>query len=939
MSLLRKSLLGALTLLFGLLLSALPAKAAADSLYTLSGKVMESRDSALLGATVSLLKADGKLLSGAITARDGSYRLRSIPRGSYTLRVSFVGFKTHSQTVRLEDKSLQLPTILLVSDGQELSEVKVIGKTPDVQIKGDTIEYNAANFTTNQGAVVADLIKKLPGATVDDKGQITINGKTVSQIMVDGKRFFEGDPKVALNNLPAEVVQKVQVLDRESETSRLSGFSDGNEETVINLTIQPGKKKGLFGTAYIGGGTDKRYEGNITLSRFADDNQFTILGSFNNTNNAGFSDISQDLSSTSFMRGLQGNNNRRGPAGPPRFNANGILTSKVLGGNIHHTFTPKLSINGNALLGNSKTDKQLNRTQQNYLAAGSTTESGRSAELNDKDAYAANLRIEWKPDSLTELIFMPELRIGHALGSYFSSSLTREDATGDQINSSDLSQSTLQDQLSTSLRMELSRRLNSRGRTITLSSNIGLDRETGEGMYQASTDNRASASTRIDQRIQSKSRTGSYRARLGWVEPLGAGYFTQLTYQINGSSSRSSRDAFDADAAGAYSSWSAAYSNEFQSSFLSHQAGLALKKKGQGYDLTAGINVTSSQLSSHSIVGGNATPDISRTTVNYSPTLRFSYKPQRGTELHLNYFGRSFQPTNEQLSPVQDVTNPLLTYVGNPDLLPGFQHNLFGRFSKFWSASQTSLSFFGHARLVQNDIISRSTYDLNSGARTIDYTNVDGNASAGFGGFLTQALPGRKFSIRLGSFNDLSRTNSFINGDRNRSLALRLRQDLTLNYRHQGIDMNLRGVLGYYNASNTLPAAYTPATKDYSLGYTSNIQLPLGFAFEGEATYTTSRGYAAGFNQDQWLLNAGLSYSFLAGKKGTLRLKAYDLLDARRSVYREITAMQSVTEESNTLGRYVMMHFIYRFDSFSGGGSRSDLKQSRGRGPMGPPPF
>ena len=150
--------------------------------------------------------------------------------------------------------------------------------------------------------------------------------------------------------------------------------------------------------------------------------------------------------------------------------------------------------------------------------------------------------------------------------------------------------------------------------------------------------------------------------------------------------------------------------------------------------------------------------------------------------------------------------------------------------------------------------------------------------------------------------------------------------------------MSLRGVLGYYNASNTLPSATTPATKDYSLGYTSNIQLPLGFTFEGEATYTTSRGYASGFDQDQWLLNAGLSYSFLANKKATVRLKGYDLLDSRRSIFREITALNSITEESNTLGRYVMLHFIYRFDSFSAGASKSDMKQ-HGRGPMGPPPF
>lgn len=259
-----RSIIGLMSLL--LLLLGLPAGLRAqDSLYTITGRILDEKSEALLGASVSLLQSDGKLKTGAITAKDGAFHLKGIAAGSYTLRVSFVGYKTHTTPIRLEKQSLTLPTITLQAEGEVLEGVKVVGKTSDVVIKGDTIEFHAGNFTTNQGAVVADLIKKLPGASIDENGNITINGKTVKQIMVDGKRFFEGDPKVAANNLPAEVVEKVQVLDRDSEAARLSGFSDGNEETVINLTIKAGKKKGLFGTAYAGAGTSERYEANLTL--------------------------------------------------------------------------------------------------------------------------------------------------------------------------------------------------------------------------------------------------------------------------------------------------------------------------------------------------------------------------------------------------------------------------------------------------------------------------------------------------------------------------------------------------------------------------------------------------------------------------------------------------------------------------------------------------
>lgn len=796
---------------------------AQEALYSISGRVQDKQKEALLGASVSLLQSDGKLKTGVITSKDGAFLLKGVSAGSYTLRISFVGYKTHTAPLQLAQKSLTLAPITLHAEGEVLEGVKVVGKTSDIIIKGDTIEYHAANFTTNQGAVVADLIKKLPGATIDDQGNITINGKTIKQIMVDGKRFFEGDPKVAANNLPAELIEKVQVLDRDIEAARLSGFSDGNEETVINLTIKAGKMKGLFGTAYAGAGTNARYEANLTLSRFADENQFSLLGSLNNTNNAGFTDISQDGNQLRFMMGMGAGRrgNRGGGGGMPRRDANGILTSRMLGSNLNHTFSPKLQLHANVLGGRNTTNKITDSWQQNYLTSGSTTESGKSTERSDKDSYGANIRMEWKPDSLTELIFSPELRYGRNQGTFTSTTQTLEDATSARINSSDLMQDTLQHTLQGTLRLDGSRRLNAAGRTLTLSTRFGIENEQGDGKYFYDLFDRTStADQSIKQRIDTHTHSSSYQARLGWVEPLGKGYFSQLTYQLKGSESRSTRDAFDPDATADFTLRNEQYSNAFRSDFLTHQVGLALKKKGLGYDITAGINVESSRISSHSVVAGITATPLTRTTLNLSPTLRLSYKPQRGTELRLDYFGRSFAPTNEQLAPVQDVTNPLISYVGNQDLLPGFQHNLFGRFSRYWTKTQTSLSLFGRAQVVQKDIIQRSQYEVASGKRTIDYTNVDGNASLGLGGFFTQRLPGKKFSIRIASFNDLAQSNTYINGEKNRSRSLRLREELGLNYRITGIDMTLKGA----SATTMLPTPSPPPSPLQHVIIRSDIQ-------------------------------------------------------------------------------------------------------------------
>ena len=241
---------------------------AQQTTHSISGTILDEAGEALPSATISLLLPDGKLKGGITSSKDGSFVLRNVAQGSYTLRITFVGYKAQTRPIKIANKNIQLGKITLEEDGRVLSDVQVVAKANEVVVKGDTLEYNATSYTTQQGAAIIELLKKLPGASVDEKGQVTVNGKTVSQIMVDGKRFFEGDPKVALNNLPAELVDKVQVLDRESEASRMSGFSDGNEETIINLTIKAGKKRGLFGTAFVGGGTDNRYEASAILNRF-----------------------------------------------------------------------------------------------------------------------------------------------------------------------------------------------------------------------------------------------------------------------------------------------------------------------------------------------------------------------------------------------------------------------------------------------------------------------------------------------------------------------------------------------------------------------------------------------------------------------------------------------------------------------------------------------
>lgn len=894
-----------------------------------TGIVQDEHKAPLPHSVVKLLKPNGQLHKGTSTDAKGGYRLSNIATGKYTLEVSFVGYTPIKRevTVKAGETALRVPTIALEPDSKTLGELTVLGRAAEVKVKGDTIEYNAGSYSVEQGATLNELLKKLPGAEVDENGKITINGKEIKQIMVDGKRFFAGDPKIASKNLPADLIDKLQVVDRDSDAARMSGFSDGDEETIINLTIKPGRKKGIFGTAALGGGTQKRYEGNGILNRFADDDQWTILLGANNTNNAGFADIASDLSQSGLMGSVMGGGRGRSRGG--FFGGGGITSSRMLGANIIHNFGTTFVAGGNAYLGNTDKIATNKSYKQNILKDGSTTEDGSTEDRTKGTSVSTTARLEWKPSKQTELILTPTITYGKSYGDYVSSSTTINDATGQIINRSNTSQHSTQDNVSGGLELDFSRRIGDKGRTLSasLSARMGLD--DGDGDYRSSLDQAGKPTIIRDQRLVNERRNLNTRARLSWVEPLGGGFFTQLTYQHRFTTSESTRNAYNVDANGQYSVLDQNYSNEFRSDFHSHRVGLALKKKGERYDLTAGFNLDPSSLSSHT-VKGQQKRDINQSNLNYSPTLRWSYKPQKGINLSVDYRGSSFQPSVDQMAPVQDVTNPLVELVGNPDLKPGYRHNLRLNYNAFFSKSLSSINLFASTEYVQNDIVSRSTYDLTTGKRTIGYTNVDGNGRLVVGAFYNTPLPGKKFSLNAGLMNIMSQQIGYINGEENRSRSVRLIPSLTLNYRYGIFDTGLTGRWAYYTVDNTLAtASKTSDTHDYSATWSSNLRLPFGLSLSHNLRFSTTKGYAGGLDQTQWMLNASVSYSFLEGQKATIRLSGYDLLAQERSIFRSVTALSVSSEEVNTLGRYAMLTFIYRFNSF-GGRSGAAERGSRG---------
>lgn len=897
----------------------------------LKGRVLDATSKEPLPqSNVRLINAEGKMQAGRSTDGRGAFALPSVPEGRYKLVISYVGYKTYEETLNLKKGTQTLRDVLL-AESTTLGEVSVVAKATEVVVKGDTIEYNAGSFATSEGDAVLELIKKLPGAEVDDKGNVKVNGKDISQIMVDGKRFFANDPKVALKNLPAELVDKVQVLSRETDNARMTGFSDGDDETVINLSIKPGRKQGLFGSAYVGVGTNNRYEANAIVNRISGQKQWTVLGGSNNTNNAGFSDISSELGSSGLAQMAAGNMRRgfgRGFGGN-----NGIATSHTLGANIVLSPSLKLQAGGNAFLGNNSRES-ISKSQTTHIrTGGNTTDASNTESINKGWTAGSQIRLEWKPSERTEIVVTPQLSYGTGHNLYTSHAISSYEATGAGISTNTLKQTSDNKNYEARLEVFMSRKFGDRGRTLALTLDGRLGGNESLGEYLSNTFVNATNTHRDRSQEQRNDQTRQqFRVQASYVEPLSKSLAMLLSYQLQGRFSQAERYVFDLDpSTNAYTLKNTNSSYELDSRFLAHRAGLSLRHFSKTINVVAGLNVNPSDLKTVRQYS-NREKVIEQSVVNYSPTLRFRYKPNAAFTLNINYRGQSNEPTAQQLAPVNDNTNPLLQYIGNENLKPSFSHNLFASISLFEAKKQRTLNIYWGTTLTENNIISNSLYNSQTGVRTIGYENVNGDWTTMIGGFFTTPIWGKALSLRLSSRNSINHSVGFSDGQRNLSKGLNLNEEIGLNYRKGVVDTNLKFVWGYHSVRNSIAHLNSPTTQDYGVHWDSYVRLPMGLNFEAQLRHTSTRGYAEGYNFPQTLVNLGVSYSFLKGKAATVRLKVYDLLAEQRSVFRSVTALSVSSTETNILGRYAMLHFIYKFSSFSGNASRADMQSPRGRG-------
>ena len=928
-----------------------------------SGRVMEG-DTKLpaIAASVQLLNLpDSTQATGMASNTHGLYRLQAKP-GKYLLKVTYIGYQPSYTPVQLVSAPKRMGDIVLQPDAIMLAEAVVVAEAPQVQVVEDTVQFNANAYRTPQGATLEELVKKLPGAEVDDDGNVKINGKDVSKILVNGKEFFGGDVATGLQNLPVEMIEKLKTYDKKSDLARITGIDDGEEETVLDLTVKKEMNTGWFGNADIAGGTEDRYSLRGMVNYFRGNTQVSLIGRANNVNDQAFS----------------------GGGGGPRWRRNsGLTTRKDLGLNFA-TESEKLALEGSARYNYRNNDQISTGYTENFLTGqdASSFSNSNSTQNSRNVSFWANFKMEWRPDTLTNIILRPNMSYSTTRTGSFSQSgtfnddpynyvdnpndfldlnalaqadlLSDEDPLKDiRVNTSNNRGYSDDNSLSAQATLQVNRKLNSKGRNITFRGRFEYGDDDSDQYSSSDTRYFLTGSTQDDDIIRryitAPSTDYSYQAQLTYSEPIAKATFLQFSYRFQYSLSESDKNTYDL--AGLGWEWGDRLPDDYlehrdddQSKYAeyqtyAHDARIGLRFVRPKYQLNAGFSFQP-QNTRLTYQKGDIDTVSTRHVFNFAPNIDFRMRFSKVSQLRVTYRGRSSQPGMENLLPVTDDSNPLNVRVGNPDLKPAFNHNLRLFYNNYVPDKQRGI--FSHAffQMTQNSISSSRVYNDATGGWTTTPRNINGNWSAfGMFGFNT-ALKNKKYTI--GTFTNANYANNvgYLTSGRgadaverkNTTTNLTLNERLNATYRNDWLELGVNGTLSYSIERDKLTPDNNQQPYTFSYGANTTINLPWNMSIATNIANQSRRGYRdASMNRDELIWNAQIAQTFLNGD-ATVSFEMYDILRQQSNITRSLTASGRSVYEYNGINSYCMVHFIYRLNIFGG-------KKSNKRPEMGGPGF
>ncbi len=886
-----------------------------------SGIIQDATGGSLTGGTVMLLAAkDSVLTSFGATGADGGFLLKNVSSGAYLLKISYVGFGTDTRPLKIgEEPLVNLGVIVLSPASEMLSEVEVTADHVPIQIKKDTIEYNAEAFQTQPNAVVEDLLKKLPGVEIGADGSIKAQGEDVQNVLVDGKEFFGTDPQMATKNLPAKAVKKVKVYDKMSEMAEFSGVDDGDREKTINLELREDFKTGMFGTAEAGYGSDSRHMVKTNINKFTKKSQLSVLGLLNNVNERGFT-FEESMNFSGGMRGMGGGGRggtmqitmRDGDVPISQGMGNGLTKTFAGGVNYNFEIGKKLDFRSSYFYNGVNNDLLQNTFRHGFLNEDTYDTYEESEQSTKNQGHRINLRAEYEIDSTQNL----ELRSNGVISSGEGESVElQETFDSDQMleNTGDVSNVENSDRISFSGDLYYRKRLGKKGRSFTTNLSIDSRDDDGDSRLMALNEYLTTGDTELLDQLQTTVADNmQWGGEISFTEPIAKNQFLEFNYEYENDDETSFRDARDIDSMG-NTVPNPFLSTRFQRELDIHRAGATWRLNTEKTSLSAGLEYQDTGLDG--FVNDSETP-IRKELQNLLPNLRWRYEFGTARSMRLDYRTSISVPSISQLSPVLDNSNPLNIYVGNPDLQAEYAHRAGLHFHSFSQFSFTSIFAMINGTLTKNKIVNATSIDQQF-VETTTPVNIDNDYQlTGYASFGTP-LKFIKSRIQLNANVSYTRSLIPINGINND--LDRWTRTFGVQFQNQNSDVVEYTVGSNLTQSTTKYSENTQQNQDF---FTHHYFGDLTLNFLKTWSITTSMDYRL-YTGDQFEENqalpiwkASLSKYVMEGKRGQIKLSVFDLLDENKGLSRTSTANYLEEVRANSIGRYVMLSFLYSIKGF-----------------------
>ena len=936
----------------------------ADSKWTISGKVADSETKEPLQmAGVRVMTPDSSYIAGEATSELGIFIIKPEKSGQMIVKISMVGYKTVYRNITLDkqNKSAALGTILLETDAVALKAATVTAHAAKVEVKEDTFVYNAAAYRVPEGSYLESLVEKLPGAVVDDSGNITINGKTVKQIRVDGKDFFKGDNSVAMKNLPADIVEKIQAYDKKSDYTEMTGIDDGNEETVIDIKLKQKLKRAWFGSLDLGAGTRNRYSDRLFANGKTENSRITFYGNMNNVGR-GFGG-----GGPGFRRG--GNGLRASKAGG--FNGfwnNGLKEREAhyfeFGGSINYSYTG--------------TDNQTTSNSETFLTdSRSSFANSRSKSQSGGHSLNGNLRLEWNPDSLTSLRFSPNFSYSNSnshsdrlaatfnadpyevsdspLDSIFRSLTDALDVPtalrAIAVNRNSRSSYSKSDNTNVGGELNVMRRFNKKGRNISFNASGSYSNSHSRSYslndiyyYQGNNNRRINNQYNV-----APSTNWNYSLRLSYTEPLAKNLYLQGSYQYQHKYQDQDRTLYQLDSLEGYGYGGVA--PLYPMGYLPSEDSLLLAKSIENsryatyhddiHTINLGIRYVTESINFNA--GVNMEPQ--RTTLDYkknlldttvvrnvfkiAPNVRLRYRFTKDSRLDLNYRGNSSQPSMTNLLDVIDNSDPLNITKGNPGLKPSWTNNFNASYNNYWRNTQSALRLRASYSNTQNSISSAVTYDEQTGVRTTRPENINGNWNASlFCLFSSSFSDDSPFSFHTASEYKYTNSVSFMSvgnasSQKNIMRTSNISESLRGSFRTGLFEFGLNGSIDYEHSNSKLQTRANLNTTTFAYGANVQYTTDFGLSLASDVSMNSRRGFSDdAMNTNELLWNAQISQTLTKNKAATISLQFYDILHRQSTISRSINAQMRSDSRSNAINSYVMLHLICRLNILGGENGR-----------------